>query len=1262
MAEPSTVMAEQLSCHLASVGYSRPLLLEGLSAQQLRNDWPNWKTRIKGEIGREAVLVDGGSNHGDSGALYQALSRWVERREEPGDSPNAMRLFDYLTMALDTGSHALDLAEREAIITDATVRLTEELVAQQGAILVVVDGAGLDGTEREILNTVLGHFLVDPLANIDPEPGGESKLGFVALGHWEGLSEFDPEVLHLGEYGRGEVRKFLGEERVVQRLLDTTDGDPRRLEELFDALPDTLAFLSERRLSQLSPRARSLVEILSVAGVALEISFLDRLVDGPVVAAVREICERGVGTRQMSDGTIKVDLQGRELRETLDGELPEKQKGEIHLLLAKTAVANGGHSDSFIASHALAGKDEELGLRYGLPAVRNLLTHGRWEEAGRLLEQLQNLETCGEAENHQIVELALQLAEARGHWEYALQLARQLEACDIDSIPKVAIKRRIADYLNRLGRSDEAEKRFQQALDELEASPDKKERARVLLGLGESAYRRGDHHSAVQWLGKARELICDDPEKGSSDASLRLQCDTLGGKVALFAGRLEEARQLFEKCATLARHRGDGAEESRAEANLGVVALQQGRFADASQRLGRALEGTELPGGVSRVRCHLNLGIVHQRRGEFVEALDFYRQALREAMRSGDHVAYGVASHNLATLYQDMGAFDAARKMVSHLRQRARENRGPNGFTLDWATVVEVQILLDEGEADRALEMWRQVESKLTHADQLYKLETRLRCVGAWLHTGAVDRARAILDATAEIPELTPQTRALLEYYEAALDCRQGVDPEDFDWYGIIDQLEAAGLYRTAVEARLELVQAMELDDECNFDAARLLVERGVENLRQRSQGLPPRFRESFFAIDSHRRLLEMHGRLSGVVIPEQADQARANKGAETNVSRDSSADEIDRSDPEYRRWRARYAPIVGEDPTILQIFRVIDRVAPSETTVLLSGESGTGKELIAEAIHGQSCRSDGPFIKVNCAAFVEELLLSELFGHEKGAFTGAVSDRIGHFERADGGTIFLDEIGDISPKTQVALLRVLQEGTFEPVGGTQTRQVDVRVLAATNRDLDRMVRQGEFRLDLYYRLKGFLIEVPSLRDRRQDIPALLNHFVDRHSQGMKPPRFDEEAVQFLARYRWPGNVRELKNFVRSVLLFADNGQIGMEEIGQFRQFFSQEDLDESLPPVEFRAEMAPILDEKVLPWADADTAEEALVEQVVGDELSLSELKKQLEMRCIERALRETGGNITQAARLLQMKRPRLSQIVNGTPELLSVKEELVG
>ncbi len=235
-----------------------------------------------------------------------------------------------------------------------------------------------------------------------------------------------------------------------------------------------------------------------------------------------------------------------------------------------------------------------------------------------------------------------------------------------------------------------------------------------------------------------------------------------------------------------------------------------------------------------------------------------------------------------------------------------------------------------------------------------------------------------------------------------------------------------------------------------------------------------------------------------------------------------------------------RFEQVVGDSPALESVFAQVELVAPTDSTVLIQGETGTGKELIARAIHNISSRCGRQFIRLNCAAIPFDLLESELFGHEKGAFTGAIAQKVGRFELADKGTLFLDEVGDIPPALQPKLLRVLQEQEFERLGSTRTHHVDVRLVAATNRDLASMVKQKEFRSDLYYRLNVFPVLLPPLRTRREDIPALVTHFVDIYGRrmGKQIERIPPETMLALSSHSWPGNIRELQNFIeRSVIL-----------------------------------------------------------------------------------------------------------------------------
>jgi nitrogen regulation protein NR(I) len=313
---------------------------------------------------------------------------------------------------------------------------------------------------------------------------------------------------------------------------------------------------------------------------------------------------------------------------------------------------------------------------------------------------------------------------------------------------------------------------------------------------------------------------------------------------------------------------------------------------------------------------------------------------------------------------------------------------------------------------------------------------------------------------------------------------------------------------------------------------------------------------------------------------------------------------------------------IIGQSPGILDVYSILERVADTPTTVLITGESGTGKELVARALHENSSRKDKPFIKVNCAAIPKELIESELFGYERGAFTGAVTSKPGRFELANGGTLFLDEIGEIPVEMQVKLLRALQESEFERVGGIKTIRVDVRLVAATNRDLKKLIASGSFREDLFYRLNVVPIHLPALRERGIDIPALVDHFLAKFNDRLKKhvAGVEQDAMEILSCYPWPGNIRELENVIERAVLFCDAAKLRAQD----------------LPP-EVRG--ASVLSTPLAPGADLDAAlavEGGLKEHV---KVAMSRLEREL----VSRALQQTNGNVTHAARLLKISRKGL-------------------
>ena len=310
---------------------------------------------------------------------------------------------------------------------------------------------------------------------------------------------------------------------------------------------------------------------------------------------------------------------------------------------------------------------------------------------------------------------------------------------------------------------------------------------------------------------------------------------------------------------------------------------------------------------------------------------------------------------------------------------------------------------------------------------------------------------------------------------------------------------------------------------------------------------------------------------------------------------------------------------IIGDGSRMEELFKVIDKVADTPSTVLITGESGTGKELVATALHQGSSRRDKPLIKINCAAIPKDLMESELFGYERGAFTGAVSSKPGRFELADGGTLFLDEIGEVPLEMQVKLLRVLQESEFERVGGIKTTRVDVRLIAATNRDLEKETEAGRFRKDLFYRLNVVPIVLPPLRDRSGDVPRLVGHFIEKYNKRLnkKIEGISDEALTLLRAWPWPGNIRELENLMERVILFADGPRIEAKDL-----------------PEGVRGGMQAAF---TLPAGATPAPGETPLKDF------LKQRQAEIEKSFIVQALAKTDGNVTRAAKLLQISRKSL-------------------
>ena len=427
---------------------------------------------------------------------------------------------------------------------------------------------------------------------------------------------------------------------------------------------------------------------------------------------------------------------------------------------------------------------------------------------------------------------------------------------------------------------------------------------------------------------------------------------------------------------------------------------------------------------------------------------------------------------------------------------------------------------------------------------------------------------------------------------------RQGYDVDTVeDGAAALGRLEAQSYHTVVSDLRMPEMDGMEL----------------VRRVAERWPHLPVIIITAHGAVDTAVEAMKA-GAFDFISKPFDKDELV--KVVAKAVATHERADAVEARPHPVETTRGRFG-LIGASRAMQRVFDIVGKVADSPSTVLITGESGTGKELIAKALHEHSSRVDAPYIKVNCAAIPDTLIESELFGYEKGAFTGAVTSKPGRFELADSGTLFLDEIGEISTEMQVKLLRAIQESEFERVGGVTTRRVDVRLVTATNRDLGQQVQQGAFREDLYYRLNVVPIRLPPLRERADDIPMLVEHILARYALrlGRSVEGVTQDALDVMLRYAWPGNIRELENVIERTVLFCDSEVIAAADLPpEIKDEAAGHSMSVAIPPV-----------------------------GVTGLKDAVKLTTRRLEREMIERALGETGGNVTRAARKLEISRKSL-------------------
>jgi transcriptional regulator with GAF, ATPase, and Fis domain/tetratricopeptide (TPR) repeat protein len=1163
--------------------------------------------------------------------------------------------------------------------------------------VLVVSGRSDDGAGRAV---------VDDLAD-----GPRSRLFVV-----EGLS-------------KAGLVTYLSTHPLLERLLMASRGRPEDVDELLEALPADAETLLRQRVAALDERSQKIVVALAVMGRPASADLIAAVIGAStsdVARAVGALVEQRLLTRRLHNGELLFSFSRPHHGEAILRGAPDAAVRALHHAIGVAFEAREAPEDQ-LAFHFLRGTDPTRGVSHAVAAVEKLLVTFGYGSAAELVrlalpvaERAADLspEPYGRAR----FELLGQLVEAeraRGHLQAAIDAVEKLRAlASAEQVP--AVLRRFGELLSQRGEYREALDVLEEALTRSDDSRDAAsaglsgasddalpERALILAAMADVAYRKSDLGGATAFAERALHGAPRAP------VAFRLRINNTLGKVAYSRERYADADATFEDNLRVAEEQRLAPEAVLARINMGLCRHRLGRHAEARDVLERALAGARAIGDLANEAAALaNLGTIAQRLGELPRALDAYRAALSRFLRIGNRGEIRRTTWNLANLCVALGHLDAAETYLEQSRRIATDDDDQRGLAFVHST--EGELALARGEAARAIvgyEKARAIFSRLGEPSRVDEMTGKV--TWALLLLGDIDAAGKTLQGVpAPTTAIATTRRAGLAAAIATYDASSAAVALA-RLSSTIDELVRLQATDDAWRTLLFLSdRAGELGETRMAQAAR---ERGRAIVEAQASELPAELRPLFLADAGRARLIGVAPdgatiATSSTTAPTPASGDVESGSSPTNAALAPSTSAEPPSPIMVSRkpeWDSRYPDLVGRSSSLHRVLDRLDRLARTmQTTVLIRGESGTGKELVAAAIHRQSDRKGGPFVRVNCAALVETLLMSELFGHEKGSFTGALARKIGRFELARGGTIFLDEIGDISPKTQVSLLRVLQERQFERVGGTQTISTDAVVVCATHRDLEEMVRQGTFREDLYYRLKGVVVEVPALRDRPSDIPLLVQSFLDkaRGELGRAPRRLTPAASDVLVRYRWPGNIRELQNVVRSVALFCERETIDVDDLAEFPELFTN--LATTLPmatavssvptpaaapprvvvvaeanrgsfvsdaPADFSrpggSTSTPSRPPPAASWpttsippphGGTDTRD---VLRRVGEEsegLALGDLKRRLEFEAIANAIRQTGGNVTRAAAILKMKRPRLSQIINGNPDLRAVKEGL--
>jgi transcriptional regulator with GAF, ATPase, and Fis domain/tetratricopeptide (TPR) repeat protein/energy-coupling factor transporter ATP-binding protein EcfA2 len=1223
----------------------------------------------------------GRSFHPYAEIVHQALA-WAEQNRATASLVDPISA-DLLPVLEQNGESA-----EEAPSLDQKLRFFEGVrrllggIAEKARILVTVhDLERADSDTLELTSYLADELFGDPAVDAGPTRTGLLLLlvrddAMTASAARDFLSQMTErrlvKSLPLAGLDLEGLRRYVQSPHVLEKLLLASEGLPQELDALIEALPTNVEELFERKLATLDLVSRESLGALAVSGRSASPRVLAAVTAQPlklVAKALNDLRDAKIVDRRIHHGEFQFHFLRRRDLEVTDRALAATDRARLHGGWATALAKEPDHSGpALLAHHQLRSEEPTRGVSLAVQAAE---AHAVAGAHGAAMEMLEAAEPHAQGELRvTILNRLAELAPLTGHPRRGLTFVEALKAASPAHERGIAFLRE-AELHNAAGdfqQALEAVARAQQIVPEGQLL----ERARLEAIASEALYQQADQRQAAARCEVGLAYLAQLGDK--APARVRIELLNQLGKIALATDEPTAAIQYFQETLSASEQSGLGSAQARALVNLGIAQLKKGETRRAEQALLAGIEKAREVSDLTRVAFGtMNLGVLAHQCGELGRAIECYRECRSLFRRLGNRPQLARVLHNLAGLYLLCGDAARARSLNDEALRLAKQSNV--GRVVAIATVLDGLILGELGDRTAGEERLR--EGMLHHRKigTERPLEAMVELAELQLSGQEVSRAEETLQEVEQalVNFESPTLRARADYLQGLVSLERG-RPDVRLFERARDGFRTLSRQLGIRDTELGLARCCLLEGQ--KEAARMHLAAAAEIQEAVAKELPADLKVQFVAARAQARIGlikdEIEGRRREVPAPLVVPVAvapRSNAPAAIEVVQRS----LD--------WQRKYGAIIGSSPKLLRVFHILDRIADSDGTVLIHGESGTGKELVAEAIHRNSPRQKGPFVKLNCAALVESLLLSELFGHERGSFTGAHQRKIGRFEMAAGGTLFLDEIGDISPKTQVALLRVLQEREFERVGGGRPIKVEARIIFATNRNLAQMVRDGTFREDLYYRLKGLTIDLPPLRDRPGDIVELAQHFLGQYAveSGSPEKLLSGGAVQLLTTYPWPGNIRELENIVRSVALFAESGEVSERDFDEYRELFhdgpalrASRPAEVSRPEVPARAEVpsqpslpslpsapAPVAAAPLLPaepTGPTGTREDndlKLMASIFSEGIPLPELKKRLQMQAIARALRMTEGNITRAAEVLGMRRPRLSQIINANEEL---------